>query len=405
MASLLASLLIKLGLDSAEFKSGLTVAEKDLKKATREIEKIGKSMVGTGQKLTAAVTLPMLAIGGLAVKGALDQRKAIAQVQAAITSMGNAAGRSAEQLAKNADALEMNSLYDADVILTKVTANLLTFGNVAGDVFDRAQQAAIDMATRMGSDPQAAAIMLGKALNDPIQGITALSRVGVQLSESQKAQIKSFVKVGEVAKAQGIILGEVERQFKGAAQAAADTSPWRKATVAIGQAGDAFGEALLPIIPVVTDLVVRVAQAFANLSPTMQTVVLVGGAVAAAFGPILIGVGNLTVALASRLAPALVAFRSALAATAAAEGTAAAATTALTVALRALMIATGVGAAIVALGAAYYILTGRTKEPQPRSAPPSCRPFGPVRPSISSARRPRSSPSRKERNAPRRSRR
>lgn len=367
MASLLASLLIKLGLDSGEFKSGLTVAEKDLQKATRRIEKIGQGMVNTGKQLSAAVTLPITAMAGLAVKGALEQRAAIAQVDAAIASMGNTAGRSSEQLAKAADAMEMNSLFDADVILTKVTANLLTFGNVSGEVFDRAQQAAIDMAQRMGSDPQAAAIMLGKALNDPIRGIAALSRVGVQLSESQKEQIKAFVKTGEAAKAQGIILAEVERQFSGAAKAAADTSPWRQAQVAINQAGDAIGEAILPVIPVVADAVADLARAFSNLSPTMQSVVLIAAAVAAAFGPILVAVGSLTTSLAARLAPALVAFKAGLNGVAAAEVTATAATGAFSAALRVLMIASGVGAAITVLAGAVYLFTMRTKEAVPAS--------------------------------------
>lgn len=367
MASLLASLLIKLGLDAGELKSGLSVAERDVQRATKRIEKIGNSMVNIGTQLSMAVTLPMMAMAGMAVQGALDQRAAIAQVETAITSMGNAAGRTSEQLARNADALEMNSLVDADVILTKVTANLLTFGNVAGEVFDRAQQAAIDMAQRLGSDPQAAAVMLGKALNDPIRGITALTRVGVQFTAAQKAQIEAFAKTGQVAKAQGIILTEVERQFKGAAKAAADTSPWRQATVAINQAADALGEALLPIIPPVTDAIVAVAQAFANLSPTMQQTIVIVAAVAAAFGPILVGLGQLTVMLASRIAPALVVFRAGLAATAAAEVTAAGASTALAVALRGLMIATGVGAAITVLAGAVYLFTNRSREAVPAS--------------------------------------
>ncbi len=368
MASLLASLLIKLGLDSADLRSGLSDAERDVRSASQRIAAIGNAMVSTGQKLTMAVTLPMMALGGMAVQGALDQRAAIAQVETAIASMGNVAGRTAEQLAKNADALEMNSLVDADVILTKVTANLLTFGNVAGEVFDRAQQSAIDMAQRMGSDPQAAAVMLGKALNDPIKGITALTRVGVQFTESQKKQIEAFVKTGQVAKAQGIILSEVERQFAGAAKAAADTSPWRQATVAINQTADAFGEALLPILPAVSDLIVGVAQAFGNLSPTMQQTILVAAAVAAAFGPILVGIGSVTVALATRLGPALAAVQVAFWRLVAAQNATSAASIALSIALRGLLIATGVGAVIAGLAAAYYLLTTRTREAVPASA-------------------------------------
>ena len=368
MASLLASLLIKLGLDAGELKSGLSIAERDVQRATKRIEKIGNSMVNIGTQLSMAVTLPMMAMAGMAVQGALDQRAAIAQVETAITSMGNAAGRTSEQLAKNADALEMNSLVDADVILTKVTANLLTFGNVAGEVFDRAQQAAIDMAQRLGSDPQAAAVMLGKALNDPIRGITALTRVGVQFTAAQKAQIEAFMKTGQAAKAQGIILTEVERQFKGAAKAAADTSPWRQATVAINQAGDALGEAILPIIPPVTAAIVAVAQAFAGLSPEMQNVALISAVVAAAFGPILVGVGTLTTALAGKLVSALVAYRAGLLATAAAQGIAATASNVLAVALRGLLVATGVGVAITALAGAIYLFTRETKDTAAASA-------------------------------------
>jgi hypothetical protein len=57
------------------------------------------------------------------------------------------------------------------------------------------------------------AIQLGKALNDPIAGISALSRVGVTFTEEQKATIESMVKMGDVAGAQKLILAELAREF------------------------------------------------------------------------------------------------------------------------------------------------------------------------------------------------
>lgn len=293
MATMLGSLLVSLGLESGTFKSGLSEAQKEMRRTQKQFEKIGQGMQQFGTKLTVGVTAPLIGLGAVAVKGFVEQEKAIAQVNAALTSMGNVAGRTSAQLVASADAMEMRSLFDAEVILTQVTANLLTFGNVAGREFDRAQQAAIDMATRLGGEPQAAAIMLGKALNDPVKGISALTRVGVQFTEQQKAQIAAMQAAGNTAGAQGIILAEVERQFKGAAQAAADTTPWRQAEVAIGQAGDKIGAAILPIIPPVTDAIVSLATAFTNLSPPMQEGVLVFGAVAVAVGPVLVALGGL----------------------------------------------------------------------------------------------------------------
>jgi hypothetical protein len=300
MATLLGSLLVSLGLETGTFKSGLTEAQKEMRRTQRQFEKIGQGMQQFGTKLTLGVTAPLIGLGAVAVKGFVEQEKAIGQVNAALSSMGNVAGRTSAQLVASADAMEMRSLFDAEVILTQVTANLLTFGNVAGEQFDRAQQAAVDMATRLGTEPQSAAIMLGKALNDPIKGITALTRVGVQFTDAQKAQIAAMQEVGNTAGAQGVILAEVERQFAGAAQAAADTTPWRQAEVAIGQAGDKIGAAILPIIPPVTDAIVSLVDAFMTLPAPMQEGVVIFGAVAVAVGPVLVALGGLV-----SIAPAL----------------------------------------------------------------------------------------------------
>jgi len=365
--SLIGALRVTLGLDSAEFTEGVDRARQSVDDAKKDIVEFGNRMSGIGKALTVGVTLPLLAAGAAAVKGAQEQAAAMAQVETAIKSMGNTAGRTAEELAKQADALEMNSLFEGDIILKQVTANLLTFGNVAGEVFDRAQQAAVDMATRLGSEPQAAAIMLGKALNDPIKGVTALTKAGVQLSAAQKEQIKAFVKTGEVAKAQAIILDELEKQFGGAAKAAADTTPWRQAQVAINQTAEQFGAILLPMLPAISDAIIRVAQAIADLSPGMQQLVVVGGLIAAAFGPILVAAGSLTVALVTRLIPALGLLQVAFWKTAAVMTSATAATAALAAALRLLLIATGVGGAIALLAGAIYAYTTRTKEAVPAS--------------------------------------
>lgn len=282
-----------LGFDSLAFSEGIGDAEKRMKSAQKSIGKTADKFTDIGGKLSLALTAPLTAFAATAVSGWQDHLASIAQVDAAIKSMGNAAGLSSQQLSDFADKLEMNSLADADDILRKSTANLLTFGNVAGATFMRAQQAAVDLSQRMGTDLQASTILVGKALNDPVKGLTALTRVGIQFTEQQKAQITAMTEAGNIAGAQAVILGELERQYGGAAQAAANTDPWHKVTVSLNQMKDAVGEQLLPLLPPLTEALVSILQAFNGLSPETQKWIIIIGGAAAALGPVLLAVGGL----------------------------------------------------------------------------------------------------------------
>lgn len=282
-----------LGFDSLAFDQGVNDADKRLKAAQKKLAKTADQFKTYGAALSVGVTGPIVAAAAAAVSGFRDQQAAMAQVDTAIKSMGNAAGLSAQQLSDFADQLEMHSLVDADAILKESTANLLTFGNVAGENFKRAQQAALDLSARMGTDLQGATIMVGKALNDPVKGVTALTRVGIQFTAQQKAQIAAMTESGNVAGAQAIILKELERQYAGSAQAAANTDPWRQVSVKLGQVGDAIGEKLLPLIPPLADALMSVLDAFSGLTPETQKWLVITVGIAAALGPVLVAIGGL----------------------------------------------------------------------------------------------------------------
>lgn len=282
-----------LGFDSLAFQEGVGDAEKRLKAAQKSMAATAGKFQMIGGAISAFVTAPMVGMAAAAIQGAKAQAAAMAQVDAAIASMGNQAKLSGGELAKFADQLELKSLFDADEILKKSTANLLTFGNIAGANFKLAQQAAVDLATRMGTDLQSATLMVGKALNSPVAGLTALSRAGIQFTQQQKDQIKAMQEAGNVAGAQAIMLAELNRQFGGAAEAAAKADPMREVMVKLGQAGDAIGEKLLPIIPVLADALVSVLDAFLTLSPETQKWVLIVAAATAALGPVVLAIGGL----------------------------------------------------------------------------------------------------------------
>lgn len=297
--SVIGALRVMLGMDTAEFEKGADRATRQSKRLQKDLEQTARNLTRTGLGLTAAITAPLTAFAVKGIAEARESAAAIAQVEAALASMGPVAGRTSEQLEKAANAFEGKSLFEADVILKDVTANLLTFGNIAGEAFDRAQQAAIDLATRLNIGPKEAAIQVGKALNDPIKGITALGRAGIQFSEDQKAMIKALVETGNAAGAQNIILKELERQFGGAAQAAQNADPFNALTDSINGLAESIGKALLPVLkPMITGLK-GVVDSFTTLPQGAQTAIIVIGGLAAAIGPLLVAAGAVTSAIAT----------------------------------------------------------------------------------------------------------
>lgn len=182
------------------------------------------------------------------------QEKAVAQVAAGLASTGGVVGYTLDELKAKASALQKESLFGDERILTDLTSVMLTFTNITGEAFDRAQQAALDLSTRMKGDLTGAAVQLGKALNDPVKGVTALSKVGVSFTEQQKEQIKTLVESGKLYDAQTIILNELNKEFGGSAKAAAE------ADGGITQLADAFGDAREELGKMILD----------GLKPTIQ---------------------------------------------------------------------------------------------------------------------------------------
>jgi len=259
-----------------------------------KVQAAGDKIAGVGGNMTLGVTLPAIAGAKLASEAANESRAAIAQVEASLASMGPKAGRSLAQLEAQAGKLQSTSLFDDDDILKSVTANLLTFGNVGGKVFDQAQQSALDMSAKLGQDLQSSTMQLGKALNDPKKGVTALQRVGVSFSAEQKRQIEGFVKGGQAAKAQAIILGELQKQFGGSAKKARDADPNAATKEGMRTFSENVGKIVNQVLPKLNSFLEKALNAFNSLSPGMQESVVTAIALAAALGPVLIVVGKLT---------------------------------------------------------------------------------------------------------------
>jgi hypothetical protein len=153
-----------------------------------------------------------------------DAQRVTAQTNAVLRSTGGIAGVTGRQVDNLAKALLRKSGVDDEAIKSGENL-LLTFTNVrnvigdGNDVFDQATKAALDLSVAMGEDLQSSIVRVGKALQDPVKGATALRRVGVLLTQQQQAQIKSLVRQNDVLGAQRIILRELRTEFGGSAAA------------------------------------------------------------------------------------------------------------------------------------------------------------------------------------------
>ncbi|MDO7852308.1 hypothetical protein [Hymenobacter convexus] len=154
---------------------------------------------------------------------ALASAKSAADLTATLQSTGHAAGLTADEIQRIGQERAKVTLFDDDET-NRASAMLLTFTNIKKGGFEDAIPAIQDLATKMGGDGPAdmkgATVQLGKSLNDPVKGITALTRVGVTFTDQQKEQIAAMVKAGNTAGAQKLILAEMNKEFGGSAEAA-----------------------------------------------------------------------------------------------------------------------------------------------------------------------------------------
>mgnify|MGYP003673950394 CR=1 FL=1 len=288
-----------IGFLNFKFGADLSGFEKAMKKAQKGLKKFGKNIEKTGKSMTMGLTLPILAFGASAVKAFDEQQKAIAQVEAGLKSTGNQVGFTSEQLQKMAADLQKTTLFGDEEILKGATAQLLTFTNIAGDQFARTQEVALDLATRLDGDLKSASIMLGKALNDPVANLSALSRAGIQFSEEQKATVKAMVKTNNLAGAQTLILNELEKQYGGSAAAAAEAGmgPIQQLMNQFSDITEQIGMRLIPHIKKLVAWITGLAEKFDALSEEQKDNIVKWGLIIAAIGPVLIIIGKISIGI------------------------------------------------------------------------------------------------------------
>ncbi|RMM02760.1 phage tail tape measure protein [Pseudomonas amygdali] len=350
------------------FIAPLDKAERAATKAASGIGGAADAAAGGLGSLSAAASAVAAAVSGISVgaifstfiTNTIDAENEQVQLAAVLKSTGSAAGYTRDQLNGMADAMADATSFSGGDISQAQTA-LLAFTGIVGKEFPRALQSAADMASRTGSTIQQSAETIGRALDVPSAGLTALSKQGFRFTEDQKKLVDTFESVGDVASAQGIVLQGLESTYGGAAAAARDTLGGAIEVVTnsfndlLTKSGglDSAKEALIGIsdalkTPAAADGLVLAARAAAALA-TVLTVRLAASAASAVAAFIAMQAGTFQVQLA-------------LARMAGVSTSAAIALTTLTTAARAASAAMAfvggpVGVAILAASALAYFAT------------------------------------------------
>jgi hypothetical protein len=262
--------------------------DKGIKNAQSALGGLGSSLGKVAALVAGAFSVR--AITNFA-KESVAVAEAAATAQARLDAVAKATGVFGDEtskvtgrLAEFAKSQEMRIAVD-DKVIKGVQAQLLSFKQLSGSAdevggaFDRATLAAFDMAAAGFGSAEGNATALGKALEDPIKGIAALSRTGTIFTEQQKEQIRVLQESGDLIGAQELILGELESQYGGVAAATADASD--KLALSFDNIKENAGAALLPvfadlvegIIPVTEALGDELAGAFTDLAPVLTDIV------------------------------------------------------------------------------------------------------------------------------------
>jgi hypothetical protein len=272
-------------------------AAKKADKSTKDFSSVLQTGAAKFALFTGAIVGTVAAFRDV-VGESIKAQKIQQQLNATIKSTGGVAGVTASQVNKLAKEFSSVTTFEDDAIVA-AQGTILTFTSIGKDIFPRVTAATLDMSTAMGTDLQTAAFQLGKALNDPAEGMTSLVKMGIRLSEEQKKQINAFTAMNDVASAQAIILKEVETRFGGSATAAAEgVGVYDIMNNKFGDVketiGDAINSALIPLAKILIGAIDLFQKLPNVLQGTIGAIALLIPAVIAlgvAFGPVGVVIG------------------------------------------------------------------------------------------------------------------
>lgn len=222
------------------------------------LEQVSPSALGQAAAGIAAVGVAYVAAAAGAAylaKNAADAVAAYSKFEDQQTTIHNVLQATGTASGKTADQIERLAQTFQNVDEARQAAQaLLQFTTISGDVYDRALKAAANLSASGFGGLTQAAQAVGRALQDPVNGLKSLGAIADTFTFQQQKAIQALYETGHAAEAQRAILDALEQKLGGAATAQAGTLSGAWANVAkqtqLGQ--EQFGQAIVQITHLTT---------------------------------------------------------------------------------------------------------------------------------------------------------
>jgi hypothetical protein len=235
------SIYIDAKLDKSGLKPQLNDMKKSFSSTFASMRDIMMGPVSAAKMVIGAVQQVGKALDGM-IMNAANAQKTQAILSSTLKATGAGAWTSRDALNQYADSMSRLTLFEDDAI-SGMQGILLGFKNIKGDNFEKASTEILNMSQVMGMDLTSAAQAVGKALDNPAQGMDSLSRQGFKFTQQEKEMMRAMQDSGNIMGAQKIILDELSSTYGGAAAAAADTATgvYQNFKKAIGEVNEQIG--------------------------------------------------------------------------------------------------------------------------------------------------------------------
>lgn len=304
----LGDLIVRIGADTRDLN-------KELGKVRRSMRSMTSNFKSLGQDLTRSVSLPLLAIGGAALKGAADLEK----LETSFISLTGGAEQAANMMEQLND-FTAKTPFQIDAVANSAR-QLIASGTDISQVNEQLQFLG-DIAATSGVEINEIAAIFAKVNAKgkvELENLNQLAERGIPIFaalaeatglpadklgagrvtvEEFNDVLKSFAEEG------GFAAGAMERLSETAA------GKFSTALDNLKIAGAELTESLMPALKGAIDFVTRLAQKIAGLSDTTKKWILILGGVAATIGPLLIVIPQMVSAI-SLIGPPVLAAASA----------------------------------------------------------------------------------------------
>ena len=290
---MLTDLLIKISADVTDF-------HEEMKKIAKEMDELSSIFTNMGTTMTTSVTLPMLAAGAASVKLASDMQESLNKVNVAFGSSAydviNWSKTSVEQMG-----LASGSALDAASLFGDMATSMGISQDQAAKMSMRLTQLGADLASFKNIPIEQAM----QALNGVFTGETeSLKTLGVVMTQTQlqtfaltqgiTKKIDKMTEAEQVSLRYAFVLDRTKNAQGDFARTSEGTAnQTRMFTENLKQLGQQFGDVILPYFNKMIQSANDLLKKFSGLDEDTKKWAVAIGVVAAAIGPLLLGIGSL----------------------------------------------------------------------------------------------------------------